>query len=105
MSYFEDLSPEGKAALQKEFETDTTTRERRIELLTFLQEASDEAKMGRPCPRCKHYPFFAPHDEALIEGHVYTHDGIAEIRITGYCEFCFDLITAEPDEEEEATHE
>lgn len=106
MSTFQDLSDEGKLALRNEFETSTTTRERRIEILTLVREGADEAKMGRPCPRCKHHSFYAPHDEALIEGHVYSHDGMVEAtQITGYCEFCFDLITAEPDEEEEATHE
>ena len=102
MGTFNDLSLDGKMALQQEFETRATTDERRIEILTLVREGSNESKMGRPCPRCKNYPFFAPHDEALIEGHVYSHDGMAEIRITGYCEFCFDLITQEPDEEEEA---
>jgi len=101
VSTFEDMSAEEKAAAQREFEDRATTRERRIELLTLVQEGADETKMGRPCPMCKHYPFFAPHDEALIEGHVYSHDGVAEIRITGYCEFCFDRITAEPEEGEE----
>ena len=101
MSYFEDLSVEGKAALKDEFENENTTRERRVELLTFLQEAADEAKQLRPCPRCKHHLFYAPHNEALVEGHVYSQDGMAEISITGYCEFCFDLVTEEPDEEED----
>lgn len=87
-------------ALQVEFDDRATTDERRVELLTLLREAADEVKMGSPCPKCKHIPFYAPHDEPLIEGHVYSRDGLQEIRITGYCEFCFDLITAEPDEEE-----
>lgn len=100
MAYFDDLTDEERMALQHEFEERDTTRERRIELLTLLQEGSDEAKMGPPCPRCKHYPFYAPHDEALLEGHVYSHAGLSERRITGYCEFCFDLVTAEPDEDE-----
>ena len=100
-STFNALSDEGKMALRLEFETRETSRERRVELLTLVREGANEAKMGRPCPMCKNYPFFAPHDEALIEGHVYSHDGVAEIRITGYCEFCFDKITAEPEEEED----
>lgn len=102
MSRFEDMNIGEKIALQQEFESEDTTRERRIELLTLLQEGSDEAKTGRPCPRCKHYPFFAPYDEALIEGHVYSRAGIAEIGLSCYCEFCFDLVTQEPDEEDEA---
>jgi hypothetical protein len=101
MSKFEDLTAEEKQAAQDEFENKDTTRERRIELLEMVREGADEAEMGVRCPRCRHYPFFAPHDEALIEGHVYSHDGVAEIRITGYCEFCFDLITEEPEEEDE----
>ena len=102
MSTFEDLSMEEKMALQKEFEGSTTTRERRVTILTLVRDGANEAQMGPSCPMCKNYPFFAPHDEALIEGHVYSHDGIAEIRITGYCEFCFDKVTAEPEEDDEA---
>ena len=101
MSTFEDLSEEGKMALRYEFEDRATAPERRVAILTLLREGANEAKMGRPCPSCKNYVFFAPFHEALIEGHVYSNDGIAELRITGYCEFCFDRITAEPDEEEE----
>lgn len=101
MSTFNDLSDDGKLALRHEFENSATTRERRIEILTLVREGANEVKVGPRCPRCKNYSFFAPHDEALIEGHVYSRDGLAEIRITGYCEFCFDLITAEPEEEEE----
>lgn len=98
MSTFGELSREGKMALQDEFSLEGTTRERRVEILTLVREGANEAKRTHPCPKCEHYPFFAPHDEALIEGHVYSRDGLAEVRITGYCEFCFDLITAEPDE-------
>lgn len=100
MSTFNDMTLDQKMACQVEFENPDTTRERRIELLTLLQEGSDESQMNRPCPRCKHVPFYAPYDEALIEGHVYTHDGLLELQITGYCEYCFDLITKEPDEED-----
>lgn len=104
MSRHSDMTLEDQMALGAEFENGDTTDERRVELLTLLQEGADEAKMSRPCPKCKHYPFFAFYDEALIEGHVYSHEGMAEIRITGYCEFCFDLITAEPDEEDDTEH-
>jgi hypothetical protein len=100
MSTFQDLPPEGKAALRDEFYVDTTTRERRVEILTLMRGGADEARMGRPCPKCKHFPFFAPHDEPLIEGHVYSDAGHQEIGITGYCEFCFDEITVEPAEDE-----
>jgi len=100
VSTFQDLSDEGKLALRLEFETSTTTRERRIELLTLVREGANEAKQRHRCPMCKNYLFYAPHDEALIEGHVYSPEGLAEIGITGLCEFCFDRVTAEPNEEE-----
>lgn len=101
MSTFNDLSLEDKTALQVEFDHQDTLRERQVEILTLLREGANEAEMGRQCPMCKNYPFFAPHDEALIEGHVYSDNGMTELRITGYCEFCFDRITAEPEEEED----
>lgn len=100
MSRFDDLSEEGKVALQREFDNPDTPTERRVELLTFLQEGADEAEMGRPCPRCRHYPFYAPHDEALVEGHIYSPEGLAEREITGYCEYCFDEVTREPEDAE-----
>ena len=100
MSTFENMSPEEKAACQAEFQNSGTSRERRIELLTLVREGADEAQMGNPCPKCKHYPFMAEHSEALIEGHVYSNEGYLELSITGLCEFCFDLVTQEPDEEE-----
>lgn len=98
MSY-QDLSEQERARVRAQFYDPETTQERRIDLIRMIQNSADEAKMGRQCPRCKHYPYFVPHDEALLEGHVYSDDGMAEIGITGYCEFCFDLITKEPDED------
>jgi hypothetical protein len=100
MSGYQDLSETERARVRAQFNNPETTDERRTDLLRLIQTSADEARMGRQCPRCKHFPYFAPHDKALLEGHVYSDDGMAEIGITGYCEFCFDLITAEPDEEE-----
>ena len=97
---YQDLTEVERARVREQFYNPETTREKRIELLTMMQNSADEVKMGRQCPRCKHFPFYAPHDEALIEGHVYSEEGMAEIGITGYCEFCFDLVTKEPDEGE-----
>lgn len=99
MSYFQDLPPEGKQALQAEFENPDTEEARRVEILTLLRDGADEAQMGPKCPRCRHYSFHAPYDYALIEGHIYSDAGAAEVYITGYCEFCFDEITEEPDED------
>lgn len=100
MTKYQDLSATEQKALQHEFENKDTTDERRVEILGYLREGANEAKMGRPCPRCKNYPFHAPWIYGLTEGHVYSGDGLREVRITGYCEFCFDLITQEPDEDD-----
>lgn len=99
MSY-QDLTEKERAAVREQFYNPETSREKRIDLLRLMQNSADEAQMGRQCPRCKHYPFFVPNDEALLEGHVYSDAGMRELPITGYCEFCYDLITKEPDEEE-----
>lgn len=100
MSRFDDLSLDEKDRLRLEFENRDTTHERRVELLIMLQEGADETKYLPPCHNCGHVPFYAPHDEGLVEGHVYSRDGLSEIRLSGLCEYCFDRITAEPDEEE-----
>ena len=97
MSYFQDLSPAEERALQDEFERHTTTDERRVEILTLARDGADEAQMGPKCMRCGHYSFHAPWDHALIEGHVYSRDGVREVYISSYCEFCFDLIALEPE--------
>lgn len=101
MSRFDDLTPVEQDRLRLEFENRDTTHGRRVEILTMLQEGADETKLLRPCPNCQHVPFHAPWHEALIEGHVYSNNGLREISITGICEYCFDDITAEPEEEEE----
>lgn len=99
MAGYSDLTPQEQARVRAQFENTETTDERRVELLKLLQISSDEAKIGPRCPRCKHTPFFVPYDYALLEGHVYSDAGMNERRITNYCEFCFDLVTAEPEDE------
>lgn len=99
MSYLQDLSPEGKQALQDEFKRHTTTDERRAEILTLVRDGADEAQMGPKCMRCGHYSFHVTWDHALIEGHVYSKDGVREVYISSCCEFCFDLIAEEADDE------
>jgi hypothetical protein len=60
-------------------------------------------RSGNPrCRHCKQAIYFYPARKAEQEGHVYSQAGSDEIGITGVCEWCFDKITAEPDEEKEA---
>lgn len=97
---YQNLSEAERERVRATFYAEDTTREKRIELIRLMQTSADEVKMGRRCTRCHHYPYFVPHDEALLEGHVYSQAGMDELPISGYCEFCFDLVTKEPDEEE-----
>lgn len=97
---YQELSEKERARVREQFYAEDTPREKRVELIRLMQNSADEIKMGPQCPRCKHYLYFVPHDEALLEGHVYSEAGMQEISISGYCEFCFDLITAESDKEE-----
>lgn len=96
MSAFNDLTEEQQMALQAEFENPDTDDDRRIELLEMLREGANETPNLMMCTRCKNNVFFAPHAEPLIEGHIYSHGGLAEMRISGLCEYCFDNITEEP---------
>ena len=47
------------------------------------------------CMNCKFPTFHYPHTAALMPGHCYTEAGVREVRISGFCEWCFDRITAE----------
>lgn len=83
--------------LRTEWEKQETTDERRAEIATEVQNMAEGQSMA--CMRCKKMCVYLPHDHALIQGHVYSHDGLAEYQITKLCEFCFDEVTKEPDEE------
>lgn len=58
---------------------------------------------GSPvCVHCNKTGYYYPADKAYAPGHVYSEAGMIEFtRITSVCEFCFDHITAEPEDEDE----
>lgn len=63
----------------------------RYDWLTTLERVRDTATASDiRCIRCRQVVFYYPADTALIPGHCYTHAGVREVRITGYCEYCFD---------------
>lgn len=49
------------------------------------------------CVNCKFPCFHYGAVASLMPGHCYTQLGVAEVRISGFCEFCFDAI-ARPDD-------
>lgn len=89
--------------LQQEFEDVDTAHERRVEILTTLREQAalfydEQNNTSMQCVMCKRSVFVALWNEALIEGHIYSHDGQREFSITRTCEYCFDKITKEPND-------
>ncbi len=65
-----------------------------------MKAAQDSMYQVR-CKRCAQKVFFVEHTEAKVEGHIYSDLGVAEFGISRLCEYCFDLITMEPDEDED----
>jgi len=54
------------------------------------------------CPNCHVSGYFYPADKAYAPGHVYSEEGLAEFtRYSRYCEFCFDGLMREPEDEEQ----
>lgn len=56
------------------------------------------------CLSCKEAVFFVAHNHAQREGHIYSDAGLSEFRISGFCEYCFDKVTAEPEEDDYVDH-
>lgn len=84
--------------LKVEFYDDKTTDNRRVEILEQVRVWAAEETSGR-CGLCTQAIISIPYPYALIEGHCYSAQGTAEFHITGTCEYCFDKIHADPDDE------
>lgn len=82
--------------LRVEFEDTQTTDERRAEIATEVQSMAPDST--HHCMACKQKVCYLPYDHGLIKGHIYSEMGISEFEISRFCEFCFDEVTAEPDE-------
>lgn len=54
----------------------------------------------RYCTSCKAKVFFISTTEAFCEGQIYSEEGVREYtRNSGFCEFCFDALFREEEEE------
>lgn len=87
--------------MQSIFNHPTTTDETRKELLKELQRRSKEFDPSKTCrfSEEKEVVFYAPWEEALIPGHIYSRDGMTEYGISGTCEYHFDKWTNNPEED------
>lgn len=85
-------------ALSAEFYASATTRERRVEIATLVRDWAEEEMPESRCLNCHHAGVDLPYDEALIEGHCYSPDGVRDYtHITRVCEYCFDRMLPEED--------
>lgn len=77
------------------------------EALHKVKEMSAAAEADPLTTRCieGEAMFYLAHTHALIPGHVYSREGLREIRLSGYCEFHFDEIASAFDDAEEADRE
>jgi hypothetical protein len=84
--------------LKDEFEDESTSDERRIEILKIVQ---GEAEIHTPEKKCYdgEVVFFVQWHKALIPGHIYSKDGLKEYQISKHCEYHFDELTFDPDDD------
>lgn len=87
-------------ALKREYLDPNTTPARKVEICAVAQDLAERYD-SQKCIQCKTRMFYAQDTEARIPGHIYSAAGLKEAGITYLCEFCFDQITAEPEDEEE----
>jgi hypothetical protein len=68
------------------------TKEQEQAALNQCREMLEKAKRGHrnACINCKEPFFWYEWERALIPGHVYSHSGREEVRISKVCEYCFD---------------
>ena len=88
------------AQMRDEFYLENTTDERRIDILKWLQERALEDN-ANTCTYCHKPVLGVMFAKPLIEGHIYSEDGVREYGITFMCEWCFDKVTKEHEDEEE----
>ena len=77
----------------------------RDERYPTFPDALREVERANPperCLNCGKPGYYYPADEAFAPGHCYSEAGAREFqRISSTCEFCFDYIVREPDEDDE----
>ena len=85
-----------KEAFYHEESSDTLRKEI---ILEVRRRALEPGPPVGKCVYCKQPFLDIPYDHALIEGHVYSENGLKEVNITGICEWCFDEITKPKDDD------
>jgi hypothetical protein len=86
------------------------TDEEKVAALEVLREGAQQMGASKAdlshydqmakCMVCKKYVFFCEDEYSRIEGHIHSWMGQKEMGISGCCEYCFDKMFAEPDEDE-----
>lgn len=88
-----DLTTWALMSLKETFESEGTDDTFRKEILKEVQRRATEATPENICILSdeKEVVFQVPWHEALIPGHIYSEEGMAEYGISKTCEYHFDL--------------
>jgi len=66
-----------------------------------VEHSESSGDTAKRCYNCGHIGYDYPADKAYAPGHCYSPDGVVEFtRLSGLCEFCFDHLMREPEEDE-----
>lgn len=84
--------------LRKEYYSDRTSIERRVEILTQVQIWAAE-ETDYHCQHCGEAVIAIEDVRPYIPGHIYSEDGRREYATTKMCEYCFDEVLLPPDDE------
>lgn len=87
--------------LQKQWEHPETTDNDRLGILEDMKEIAESDGYYLKCSKCRELVIYLPLDHPVGMGHIYSDDGVREYDITRLCEYCFDEITKEPDEDQD----
>jgi hypothetical protein len=87
--------------MSAESEVSVTSEPSDLELVRAAQAVASGERDALHCIQCQWVIVFWPYGRALCPGHVYSEAGRREVAITYLCEWCFDEIAVEPDEDEE----
>jgi hypothetical protein len=90
-------------SMKETFEDPETTDDTRKEILKEVQQRATEATPENICKFSKEREvvFQVPWHEALIPGHIYSQEGLAEFAISHTCEYHFDKWTTDLEEASE----
>lgn len=75
--------------------------DKRPRILKVVQRIAKVSGNTLFCIECRKLVAHLPNSIAVGKGHIYSHDGANEYRMTKLCEFCFDVLMHDPEDYEQ----